>query len=282
MTFTSPFAIALDDAQTESYMKTQQEACAKNTAMEWSATLNRCVGKQAARETRHASQDCNEITDLSAREKCHIALSEKNTGLSSDPSKLSQGKTTNSMVMNSITTAYTIINIISAMGKNSAYSNCTSKKIFGVTSVAGLASDVYLKMRAKSKVKELEDKFKLDQNSGSHEAQVKALEYLKEEQKTVVSIASLEKKRNLALMLGYGLAAGWAVYEMTPYSHNPDCYRPAGQETGEAKPDGKEIIKPATSESAASSAPTTAPANSPVQTPTKEWMRDVYNKGNGA
>jgi hypothetical protein len=233
--------VAMDTAAVNANMAQQQETCAKNTAMEWSATLNRCIGKQAAVDSRRAAQACDGITDLAAKEKCHISLAEQNTKLSSDTKGLNQGKTTNSMMMNGIAAAYTAINMISTFGKDGQKSNCTSKKILGVTSVAGLVSDVYLKMKAKKKVKALEGKYKLDTTTSTHEAQVSALEYLKDEQQTVVEIAGMEKKRNLALMLGYGIAAGWAVYEMTPFGANPDCMKPNEGETVEKLADSAPV-----------------------------------------
>jgi hypothetical protein len=232
---------AADTAETA--IQAQQDSCAKNTAMEWSATLNRCVAKQKAIETRHAVQECEAITDAAAKAKCHMNIAEGSTGMSSDTKKLNQGKTTQSMMMNGVAAAYTAINMISSMGKDGEKSNCTSKKILGITSVAGLASDVYLKMMAKKKIKSLEDKYKLDTTTGTTEAQVSALQYLKEEQQTVVEIAGMEKKRNLALMLGYGMAAGWAVYEMTSFGMNPNCVKPNDGKTLEASADtpGKSV-----------------------------------------
>lgn len=239
---TPVFALAdttsANDAKVEANMAAQVSACKANTAMEWSSSLNRCVGKVEARATRNESKACNAIEDVKAKEKCHIAVAEKSTGLSADVEKLNtQGGTTGSMMMNgSIAAAYSIITLISKFGAKKSNNNCTSKHIMGITSLAGLASDAYLKVSAKKKVKELEDKYALDKTSSAYEAQVKALEYLKEEQQTVAKIASLEKKRNLALMLGYGVAAGFAVYEMTFPSQNAPCYTDPDQ-----VPDGPTI-----------------------------------------
>jgi hypothetical protein len=214
-----------NDTKVESAMAAQVASCKANTAMEWSSTLNRCVGKAAARETRNDSMACSSIKDVDAREKCHLSLAENKTGLSADTEKLNQGGTTGSMLMNgSIAAAYVISKMFSEKGRSGLTSGCTSKKILAVTSVAGLASDLYLKTSAKKKVKELEGKYALDKTSSAYEAQLKAFEYLKEEQQTVVKIAGLEKKRNLALMLGYAVAGGFAAYEMAFPSNNPQCY----------------------------------------------------------
>lgn len=214
-----------NDAKVEANIAAQIATCKSNTAMEWSSTLNRCVGKAQARATRNEARACDALTDVKAKEKCHLGIAEKSTGLSSDAAKLNPDGTTKSMLLNgSVAAAYAVITLVSKFGAKKSNNNCTSKHIMGITSVAGLASDVYLKMSAKKKVKELEGKYALDKTSSAYEAQVKALEYLKEEQQTVVDIASLEKKRNLALMLGYGVAAGFAAYEMAFPSENAPCY----------------------------------------------------------
>lgn len=226
-------AYADPDSKAEANMAAQVSACSANSAMEWSSKLNRCVGKVAARATRNESKACNELTDVNAKEKCHLAIAEKSTGLSADTEKLNQGGTTGSMMLNgSIAAAYAIIALISEKGISGLTSGCTSKKILGVTSAAGLASDVYLKMSAKKKVKQLENKYALDKTSSAYEAQVKALEYLKEEQETVVKISSLEKKRNMALMAGYGAAAAFAVYEIAFPPASGPCNDPNKENDG--------------------------------------------------
>ncbi|MGZ3809490.1 MAG: hypothetical protein ACXVCE_15510 [Bacteriovorax sp.] len=207
-------------AQTDTTLDQQKADCAKNSAMEWSSQLNRCIQKIQAQTDRHEADNCNVIQDISQREACHKALAEKKTGLSSDPNSLKQGNTTGSMMMNA---AYSIVSLINSTGSSSSKSSCTSKTIFGVTAVAGLASDFYLKYKAKKKIKELTDKYKLDAKNGSMDSQVKALEYLKEEQQTVADIASLEKKRNMLLMMGYGAAGVMAAVELAMPAMNPEC-----------------------------------------------------------
>lgn len=231
----APFVAFADaDSKVEENMAAQMTACSANTAMEWSSKLNRCVGKAAARETRNETKACDALTDVAAKEKCHLAIAEKSTGLSSDPKKLSQGGTTGSMMMNgSIAAAYAIIAIISKKGIKGIMSGCTSKKILGATSAAGLASDAYLKLSAKKKVKELEGKYALDKTSSAYESQVKALEYLKEEQETVVKISALEKKRNMALMAGYGAAAAFAAYELMFPAAGAPCNDPSKTNEGQ-------------------------------------------------
>ncbi len=229
---------AVDDAGADKYMADQRAACAKNTAMEWNDSLNRCVGKKQARETRNAAKDCNTIEDLAAREKCHIALAEKNTGLSADPNSLNKGNTGKSAIMNGVGTAYAVLGMINGVGSSKKESACTSKKIYGYTAMAGLATDIWLKIRAKKKMDELAGKYKLGKEQNPYDAQVKALHYLKEEQETVADIAGMEKKRNMLLILGYGAATAMAIYEWASPQLNSQCYakEPAKKEPEACKP----------------------------------------------
>ena len=221
---TSMPSYAVDDAGADKYISDQRAACAKNTAMEWNDSLNRCVGKKEARETRNAAKDCNAIEDLKAREQCHIKLAEKNTGLSSDPNSLETGNVGKSAIMNGVGTAYAVLGMINGVGSSKKESACTSKKIYGYTAMAGLATDIWLKIRAKKKMDGLAGKYKLEKTQNPYDAQIKALQYLKEEQETVADIAGMEKKRNMLLMLGYGAATAMAIYEWAAPTLNSQCY----------------------------------------------------------
>lgn len=254
--FTSASLVTIPaaSAQDDSFIASQQAECTKNTAMEWNSAMNKCVGKVAAREDRHEAQACNQIADIPQREACHIALAEKNTGLSSDPDTLYKGSN-GALMMNA---AYTIVSVINFTGKGGIKSSCTSKKVFAVAAIAGLATDILLKMQAKKKVKELTDKYKLEKEMAANTAQVKALEYLKEEQETVAKIAGQEKTRNMLLVVGYGAAGAIALYEIaTGRASSPDCSAPSKSADG---------AKPATP--AAPAAGTPAPAASALSSVT--------------
>ncbi len=218
-------------------LQKQKDDCLKNTAMEWSNTYNRCVGKVAAREKRNEAISCNKEEDLAKREACHKRLAEKATGLSADTGSLNQGNTDKSMAMNSIATVFGLVALLNGAGSGLTFSVCTSKRIFGITAIAGIASDIYLKMKAKDKDEELKNKFHLDAKSSANNSQVKALEYLKEEQNTVAEIAGMEKTRNMLLMAGYGAAGIMALVEMAYPETNPGCLTPEP----EAKPTGSEV-----------------------------------------
>ncbi|MBC7428191.1 MAG: hypothetical protein H7336_06240 [Bacteriovorax sp.] len=205
-------------------MAAQRAACAKNTAMEWSSKLNRCIGKQAAVDARNEAIACNTLTDISAREKCQLKIAEKSTGLSSDTNSLNQGNLGKSAIMNGVGSAYALLGMINGLGSKKKESKCTSKKIYGYTALAGTATDIWLKIRASKKMKELNNKYKLESTNSPYESQVRALQYLKEEQQTVADIASAEKKRNMLLIAGYGAATAMAIYEWATPQLNEQCY----------------------------------------------------------
>jgi hypothetical protein len=221
----SPFVYP--QSSSDASVAAQKAECDKNKASEWSAKLNRCLTKAQAKENRLAAQACDKNTDPTARDNCHKALAEKLTGLSSDPNQIGDKSTTNtSMLVNGVGAAYSALSFLNVFGKSKKESPCTSKKIYGFTSVGGFLSDLYIKYTTKKKVDELKEKYKTDTKLGSLESQLKAFQYLRDEQEKIKEVASLEKKRNMVLMLGYGAAAVMALYEMTPMGQNVACNKP--------------------------------------------------------
>lgn len=211
-------AFAVDAETAEQIMAQQREACNKNSAMRWDSALNRCVGKTEARQTRNESKECDKLTEESARKACHLRLATSKTGLSADPQKLGSeisDKQTQSTVVNSITAAASIVNIITTISKGGVQSNCTSKTILAVTSLGGFLTDLYIKAQVKKKLKDLESKFIVEKKDNAYNTQVKALEYLKKEQEVIKDIASQEKKRQMLLMVGYAVAGVMAAVDAT-------------------------------------------------------------------
>lgn len=212
-------------------VQAQRDACAKNTAMQWDGELNRCVGKAQARQERHEAQDCHLLTDEAARKACHMGLATKKTGLTDDPEKAGSKVTSLQSRSMMINTANSIVAGINYFAKDKVANSCMSKTIFGVTALGGFVTDLMLKSSTKKKLNSMKDKFVVDAADSAYNAQVKALEYLKEEQKVVKDVAGKEKKRQMLLMVGYGAAVATAAYETF---YNPGCYGDDG-----AKKDGK-------------------------------------------
>jgi hypothetical protein len=240
----SPYVFS--QTNSEATVSAQKAECDKNKAAEWSTKYNRCLTKAQSKENRLAAQECDKNTDAAEREKCHNALAEKLTGLSSDPNQIGANSTTNtSMMVNGVGTAYSALSFLNVFGKSKKESPCTSKKIYGVTSVGGFLSDFYIKYTTKKKVDELKEKYKTDVKTSSQESQLRAFQYLRDEQEKIKEIASLEKKRNMILMLGYGAAAIMALYEMTPMGANAACTKPEEPKTAAGTGTGTQVSAPA-------------------------------------
>lgn len=109
-----------------------------------------------------------------------------------------------------------------ATDANKSSKSCMSKQILGMTGLAGLATDVWMKMQTKKKMAELKKSYQVDLENSAYDGQKKAFEYLLKEQETVKEMAGLEKKRNLALMAGYGAALAMSVWE-TFFNQDPQC-----------------------------------------------------------
>jgi hypothetical protein len=112
-----------------------------------------------------------------------------------------------------INTANTIVSVINMIAGPAKTSSCMCKKIFGITAFAGTVSDIFLKIKTKKTLESLANKYQIDSKTTAYDAQYKALQYLRDEQLAVADIASLEKKRQMLLMIGYGAAALTAAYE---------------------------------------------------------------------
>ena len=190
--------------------------------MEWSSTLNRCVGKAQARQERHDAQNCNKLEDLAARKACHMQLATQKTGVTDNPEEAAGKVSSLQSRSTMINAATSVVSLISMFASKKAGSSCMSKSIMGVTSLGGLATDIWMKIQTKKKLKSLQDKYQIDSATSPYDAQVRAMHYLKEEQQTVKKIAGQEKKRQMLLMIGYAAAAVAAGYESFT---NASCWK---------------------------------------------------------
>lgn len=229
-------------AETDTTFDNDKAACAKNSSREWSTRLNRCVEKVESKETRHKNEDCSNLSDIEAIKECHKKIAEDKTGLSADPDALPQGSTSKSAI---IATAYAMLGMINGLGSNNKGSTCTSKKIMAITAGVGTATDLWMKIQSKKKLDALKNKYQIDVKNNAYDAQIKAFEYLKEEQETVREMAEKEKKRNMLLTLGYGAASVAALIEWFSPTTSPTCYKKEVS-APEAKPTetnpGKEVV----------------------------------------
>lgn len=210
-------------AQVETTALSEQiKTCKSNAAMTWDSTLNRCVYKKQDLQTQNQVAECGKIEDKAAREKCFLNIAENKSGLSSDTDKIYDSSgTTKSMVMNGAVSAYYVVDLLNKYFAKDKSKNCMSKNILGMTGIAGLATDAWMKIQTKKKMADLKKSYQVDLENSSYDGQKKAFEYLLKEQETVKEMAGLEKKRNLALMAGYGAALAMSIWETI--NQDPQC-----------------------------------------------------------
>lgn len=146
---------------------------------------------------------CQEMTDEAARKACHDEFAKDKV----DP--IEQGSWNQATWgMTGLNAIFAIITFFNLAGSEDAEVTCTYRTIFKVTSVGGLLFDLYVKFMAEKNLTELQDDYKDEAvNEDPYQAQIRAFNYLKDEQKEIAKIADLRMKEYLLLIIGY-LATG--------------------------------------------------------------------------
>lgn len=201
----------------------EKAACGQNTAKVWSYELNRCMNKVDEANYLAASKKCDSIANPDEKKSCQMNLAKSLAGVTDDPNdaahRLKKGTDTSSVING----AYAITSAIHFVSGNKLSSSCLSLKVLAGFSVAGILSDLLIKKRIKDESKKLAQKYQVDQKATAFATQTKALEYLRDEQETMKSLADLEQKRQSLLMTGYAIAAGLAIYEMVSTPTSTKC-----------------------------------------------------------
>ena len=222
----APYAYAADPTAADI------AACTANTAQEWDYTKNRCVQKTNVKTDQANAAACDHPTENETPADCQlrVAKSKANAaGVDTNADGLAKKNSMDKDFGSVIHLAYTVIAIANGAGIGMAKSTCTSKKIFGITAIAGVATDLYLRMDTAKKISDLNNKFQLNAKTAASDAQVQALEYLKAQQQIVVDIAGQEMKRDMLLTIGYGAAMIAAIMEKTASATgvvDPECLAP--------------------------------------------------------
>ena len=97
---------------------------------------------------------------------------------------------------------------------------CPSKMAFAGTSLAWIVGDLFLRKDAKEKFEEIAKRYDQEAKNvnkkgdeGDYSAQMRAFEYLKEEQEQVKNQAEQRQKLQIGVAAGYGISAALAAYE---------------------------------------------------------------------
>ncbi len=214
-------------------LEAQKAECQGQIHKMWDIGKNRCVVKKELKALRREESDAMEFCDQfktdDERKQCYLQNA-KDKSQSQLPKFQSSGGVKG--IESLFTTTYAAMSLLT-MATGGDKSNCLSRTIFGATSLAGSLSEIYIKVKAKKKLEALQKLYQVDLKTSSNEAQIKALEYLKEEQLTMAEIAGLEKKRNLVMMAGYSAAAIMAVIDMQSYVNHTCNATKEGQKEGQ-------------------------------------------------
>lgn len=223
-----------------------QRDCVKNAAKVWRCDLNRCINSGEAQTMREDFKKCAEMADDTARKDCHDSLAKEETAVSNDESGPSKGLAGSAAVING---ANALMMALSGAGKSPG-GECLSRKVYMGASIVSVLAELYLQLMAEKKLKKLKDDYSKEQASEeAHAAQLRALEYLKEEQET---IAKLAKTRATAYKIQIALYAATFVITMIelafPLTGLKPCLSPEDQaekdqeiEEKELKADQKEL-----------------------------------------
>lgn len=154
---------------------------------------------------------CQEMTDDAKRKECHDNFAKDKV----DP--VEQGSWNQATWgMTGLNAIFAIIMFFNLAGSKDTGNTCHYRTVFKVTSVGGLLFDLYVKFMAEKNLTELQDDYKEESvNEDPYQAQIRAFNYLKDEQKEIAKIADLRYKEYLLLTIGYSLTAILAAVALT-------------------------------------------------------------------
>jgi len=226
-------------------LSTQQTDCQKDQSKIWNCSLNRCLTVQANLEIRGTTQKCltlPEGTDAekSAKKSCMDQTAQELTKVTSGFNESSSPVTKTAM-------GFSLgLALINSFAKDDKSGTCTSKSIFQAAAYGAIAGELYQYFFMKNALKKLQDDYKkgIIKEGASYEAQVKAFEFLRDEQKAIADVANKKKLLYMALTTAYGAAAAVAIVEtawptvMTPCvsAGTPDPKGKSPATTPPAKP----------------------------------------------
>lgn len=214
--------------------KTIEEQKAACTAADkyWDTQLNSCMTKQEAIDTANQAKACADAADP---DSCFMDEAEKKSGVESGDKFQNNNM---EMVAKMVAGAYSMFSLAATIGvgdgasgqtagdleDNGGKGKCTSKTIFWATSAGWIAGDMFLKHRAKKQFEKLAKEYDTEAKNkeqkagedGSYQAQVRAFQYLREEQEQIKEQAKYRKFLQVAVIGGFAASLGFAIYEQTP------------------------------------------------------------------
>ena len=208
-TITNPYSTTNTAIKT---LDEQKSECLESSTKIWNESLNRCMDKQESVEIRQKFLECEKITDLTERNSCLEKLRKEQVGDMKEENPVSWLGTSGAVV-----STLTLVAINLAAKETGG--QCLSKKIMTGAALGHLVSEAYNYFYAEKELRDLREAFSetVNDEEKAYEAQLKALEFLKEEQETIKSVAK-KKKVAYSIVAGlYGAALLAAIWELTPY-----------------------------------------------------------------
>ena len=208
-TITNPYSTT--NIETKS-LDEQKADCLESNSKVWNESLNRCMDKQESVDMRKKFLECEKITDLTERNTCLEKLRKEQIGDMKEENPVAWLGTAGAVV-----STLTLVAINLAAKETGG--QCLSKKIMTGAALGHLVSEAYNYFYAEKELRELREAFSetVNDEEKAYEAQLKALEFLKEEQQTIQSVAN-KKKVAYSIVAGlYGAALLAAIWELTPY-----------------------------------------------------------------
>ncbi|MEE2743351.1 MAG: hypothetical protein VYD54_05550, partial [Bdellovibrionota bacterium] len=199
-------------------LEEQKAECFESSSKIWDESLNRCINKQGSVDEREKFKECEAITDLTERNTCLEELRKKQMGDMKEENPVAWLGTAGAVV-----STLTLIAINLAAKETGGV--CLSKKILTAAALAHLVSEAFNYFYAEKELRELREAYSetVNDEQKAYDAQLKALEFLKEEQQTIASVAA-KKKIAYSLVAGlYGAALLAAVWELTPWGTAGAC-----------------------------------------------------------
>lgn len=195
----------------------QQTECQKNPSMQWDCKLNRCITPQTVVDMRVKNQACIDLPEttkeeLAAKKACMDQRAESETGVKGGQTPKGSGFMVKAAYTMSVGLA--LINSFSTMAEGDS---CTSKTIFNATAYGAIAGELYQYFFLKKSLEKLQKNYKdgIIKEGAAFEAQVKAFEYLRDEQDAIADIAKKKQILYTTLAAGYGAATAVALVEIS-------------------------------------------------------------------
>ncbi len=199
----------------------------------FNSNLNRCILTQQSVKNREDFSSCDDVDDkesciqAAANAKVDETEAKFHKDISASDLKDNNKRATNSDAAFAALSGYFVYAAKGITGMT------TSAKVFGATSAAGFLKNKFFEKDIEKKVKKMTEAFEeeVSNDIGMKDAQVKAFDYLEEEQKLIQGHAKKQKSFYNIVSLGYLGAMGTAIYET--YTSSASCIS-AKPEAGES------------------------------------------------